>query len=82
MLYTSPNDQFQITINAYPVDGFQLSLSEWDGEEFMTIVDKRYIGYTIYEAVISAMVEAQISEQNAYILADRMGIEETYEEGE
>lgn len=80
MLFTSTHDQFQITINAFPTDGFQLSLSEWDGNDFMTIVDKRYIGYTIYEAVISAMVEAQISERNAYVLADQMGIAQTIEE--
>lgn len=81
MLYTSTHDQFQITINTFPVDGFQLSLSEWDGEDFATHVDKRYIGYTVYEAAISAMMEAQISEQNAYVLADQMGIEYTEEDG-
>ena len=80
MLYSSSHDQFQLTINAFPVDGFQLSFSEWDGNDFITHVDKRYIGYTIYEATISAMMEAQISERNAYVLADQMGIAQTIEE--
>lgn len=67
-------DQFQIQINTFPNDGFQLSLSEWNGEDFITHSDKRYIDYTMYEAAIQALMAAQVDEARAYEIAADMGM--------
>jgi len=69
-------------VHSYPVDGFQLTLRGPEGE---TLFDNRMIGYTMWEAVISASQQVwaeEMAEHNDYELPMRiaatLGLEEVY----
>lgn len=70
-------------INHYPVDGFQLTLT--DDETSEVYYDNRMIGYTVYEAVLTATAkvwEAEMDRHEDYELPQRvamtLGLEEIY----
>lgn len=77
-IYTSRNDTFQASIHHYPVDGFQLELSHWDGEEFNTLFDKRMVMYTVYEAILEAFTQNGVDYWKAQEYAEQMGIEPAF----
>ena len=54
---TSKNDTLQVTVQQYPVDGVQVTVSIWDGEDFITKFDKRVIADSLWEAMGTAMVQ-------------------------
>jgi len=67
----------------YPVDGFQLKLTDVDYEK--TLYDYRVIGATLWEAVTSAVEYVWVKEINKHNdwelparVAGTLGIEETY----
>lgn len=82
-IYTSRNDTFQATIDFYPVDGFQLEISQWDDCEFKVMFDKRMVGYTVYEAILEAFTQNGVDYWKAQEYAEQMGVEPQFEdEGE
>ena len=81
--YTTKNDTNQVSVEQYPVDGFQLELSHWTGEEFEVLFNKRMIFYTLYEAVLQAFVETtDVDYWKAMEYADQMGIEPLFSDGD
>lgn len=54
---TSKNDTLQVTVQQYFVDGVQVTVSIWDGEDFVTKFDKRVIADSLWEAMGTAMVQ-------------------------
>ena len=75
----------EFEIEHYPVDGHQLTLRNSD--TFERLLSQRYIGYTLWESVISACHEVwkdEIAGHGDYELPIRiaiaLGIEEDYSE--
>lgn len=58
MILITDNDELQVAIHHYPVDGFQCTISRWDGDTFITLYDKRVIADSLWEGVGSALTRA------------------------
>jgi hypothetical protein len=50
-IYTTDNDKLQVAVHYYPVDGFQCTISVWDGDDFVTLYDKRVIADSVWEGI-------------------------------
>jgi hypothetical protein len=57
-IYTANNDNLQVAVHYYPVDGFQCTISIWDGENFVTLYDKRVIADSVWEGIGSALTRS------------------------
>ena len=56
-IYTANNDSLQVAVHHYPVDGVQVTVSIWNGDDFVTKFDKRVIADSLWEAMGSAMTQ-------------------------
>jgi hypothetical protein len=56
-IYTAQNDTLQVAVHRYPVDGVQVTVSIWNGNDFVTKFDKRVIADSLWEAMGSAMTQ-------------------------
>ena len=75
MIYKTDDDNLQVTVDWYPVDGAQVIVSHWDGEDFVTRYDKRVIADNARETVATALVGAGFRWIYADMLCDEWGIE-------
>lgn len=57
-IYTTDNDELQVAIHHYPVDGFQCTVSRWDGDDFIVLYDSRMIADSVWEGIGSALTRA------------------------
>jgi hypothetical protein len=58
-IYKTSNDRLQVAVHYYLTDGVQITISEWDGEDFITLYDRRVIADSLYEAVTGALMESR-----------------------
>lgn len=83
MIYTTDNDTLQVAVHHYPIDGAQIIVSKWDGEDFITLYDSRVIADSLWEGVIGALVEALgIDSHEADFMCAEWGIYAPLEEEE
>jgi hypothetical protein len=80
-IYTANKDSLQVAIHYYPMDGFQCTISQWDGDDFITLYDKRVIAESLYEGVSDALVASvpNVDYDDAYTLCADWGIFPPYE---
>lgn len=55
--YTADSDNLQVSIHYYPTDGVQVTVSIWNGNDFVTKFDKRVIADSLWEAVGDALTQ-------------------------
>ena len=57
MNYTAQGNNLQVSVHHYPMDGVQVTVSIWDGNDFITKFDKRVIADSLWEAMGSALTQ-------------------------
>jgi hypothetical protein len=72
-IYTAQNDIIQLTIDDR-LQGWQIHVSRWDGDYFVTLFDRYMIYENLREAVTDALGVAVCDWDEAEAIADDWGI--------
>jgi hypothetical protein len=75
------HDNYLISFDAYPVDGFQFRVSLMDGDDFIELRNTRMVGYTWFQALAQFTAEYydDADTELATTIAFENGIEWGYE---
>lgn len=68
------NGGLRVHVYGYPVDGVQVNVSTWDGDDYVTVYDTRVIADSLYEAVTGALCAAGVEWEQADYLVTSWGI--------
>ena len=58
MEYNTKDGDVSVMVHHYPVDGSQIAVWNWDGLEWNTVVDSRFISDSFWESMFSALSNA------------------------
>lgn len=62
-IYTTPNDVWQMTVDNR-LQGWQVEVSYWTGEEFVSQYDRYVIAESLFEATYGALADASFDEDS------------------
>jgi hypothetical protein len=76
-------ENWSVSVSFYPVDGVQICVRNWTDDEWVEVVDSRFICDSFWEAMFCALTEAGLnSEHAAWQLAEWNIVEPSDEDEE
>jgi hypothetical protein len=75
-------DDLSVMVHHYPVDGSQITVMKYDGDDWNTVVDSRFICDSFWEAMFDALFQSGLNSEHAMWQLDEWNIQHPNDDDE